>query len=319
VIARAIAVGLGLTSLLLLAGPALAEAQPAAERAALKRRSAQVRSACARTRAERRRSGFAIPRAPYAPPEWMIRGGLQPDAPLDDAALARATALAHRQLAMLPPDDARRRPPAILHLAQLQVATADRAAARVAALENEVARAEVTGDATALRSGRQLLSAALLLRDRARAEATQSLEELIRAHPGYERLDLAVLLLARILESLGERVRAAWILRDHADRIASAPGAPAAWVAAADLLTTDGQAATALDFYERALEVPADRTPVHAYAQYRRAILLRDLGERRDATQAFLQLLVFLETHPTVPDRDALMDIATRDACSVVR
>src|SRR5687768_8144172 len=317
-------IGAGLViAAIALAGVGRAAAQPAArvDRCASARRTAQLRASCARARRDARRSPFgriaagALP--PYLPPEWLLRGATAEPVLPDAAELARQLAAAHRHIAGLRPTEPGR-PDALLRLAELQVIEADAAAARAADLETRVAEAAANGDATTARMHRQALSTAQLTRDRNRAEATQTLDEILRVHPTFLRLDAAVLLLARVLETLGERARASWILRDQAQRVAHLAGAPAVFVAAADLFAEDAQIATALSFYERALDTPAARNPLYGYAQYRRALALRDIGDRRESARVFVELLVFLDTHPTLPDREALLSFAERDACTAL-
>lgn len=270
--------------------PAIAQPRPGADRSAVRRRTAQLRSLCIRRRREQRQAPPA-PAEAYRLPEWLQRGALAPPPDLSTEERTRRIVAVRRQLEMLRPRDPRHGD-ALLMLAELQVIDAD--------------AAHAAGDE--------------LRRDRHRAEATQTLEELLRLHPDHPRLDIAVLLLARVLEALGERPRASWVLRDWSTRLASHSGAPFVWVAAADLFTAEGQTATALTFYERAITAAPGRTPIHAYALFRMALLLRDLGDRREAGVTFVRLMIFLDDHPDgVPDHANLRAAADREICTALR
>jgi hypothetical protein len=273
--------------------PAPAQQRPAADRAQrdqLRRRTAQLRAICIRRRREQRNAPPA-PAADYRPPEWLMRGSIAPPPEMSTEERTRRIQHMHRQIEMLRPRDPRHGD-ALLLLGELQVLDADAAV--------------VEGDE--------------LRRDRRRAEATQVLEELLRLHPNHPRLEIAVLLLARVLEALGERPRAAWVLRDWSSRLGSHAGVPFIWVAAADLFAADDQTATALGFYERAIAAAPERTPIHAYALFRMALLLRDLGDRREAGATFVRLMIFLDTHAaTIPDVANLRGAADREICTALR
>jgi len=177
---------------------------------------------------------------------------------------------------------------------------------RARQLDEPIFRARRAGDSSRAQQlwARQREAEAQVVEDR--QAAIRALAQLVGGFPDHADVDESLYTLALLLEEHGQRPRARQVyhrlLREHPQ----SRYVPHAYLAFAEHYFGEGDLPAAAQFYERVLQIPAERNALYGFALYKLAWVRHNQEDFRGALDAFVRVLEYTRQYPDRSDTAAL-------------
>ncbi|MGF1469689.1 MAG: tetratricopeptide repeat protein [Sandaracinaceae bacterium] len=146
-----------------------------------------------------------------------------------------------------------------------------------------------------------------------RQQAIAQYARLVRDYPNYRGMDRVLFSLAFGLEEMRQFERARQVYRRLIKSFPQSQYIPHAWLSFAEFYFNEGNMDAANQFYDKVVEIPADRNPVFGYALYKKAWALYNLEDMRGALTQFVRVIEFATENPEARDASNLADQSRRE------